>query len=213
MFTLEKSQFQGLLFNLYVSMIRVKILARMTVYRATLPAYDNHSIDTCFFLVLKARHAAQSVFYFHKTTLHWLGEKIAAIVNWTNTKSLKGLPRWGHFSHCLFQFLGSLQTFLGLRRGVYGVHHSVGLLWSLCICFFICVCFYKGNMPRAKVEHFVSVHNYNLNNETNFFKRFTVQMTSTQLNALLTELENWVKIPETIPKAVSVIGKNINPEN
>ena len=68
MFTLEKSQFQGLLFDLYDSMIRVKILARMTLYRARSPAYDNHSTDTCFFLVLKARHAAQSVFYFHKVT-------------------------------------------------------------------------------------------------------------------------------------------------
>ena len=63
------------------------------------------------------------------------------------------------------------------------------------------------------MEHFVSIHNYNLNNETYFFKRFTVQITSTQLNALLTELENSVKIPETIPKAVSVTGKHINPEN
>lgn len=68
-------------------------------------------------------------------------------------------------------------------------------------------------MPRTKVEHFVSVLNYNLNNETDFFKRFTLQMTSTQLDALLTELENSVEIPESIPKAVSVIGKNISPEN
>ena len=66
----------------------------------------------------------------------------------------------------------------------------------------------NGNMPRTKVEHFVSVLNYNLNNETYFFKRFTVQMTSTQLNALLTELENSVEIPETIPKAAIAIGKN-----
>ena len=63
------------------------------------------------------------------------------------------------------------------------------------------------------MEHFVSVLNYNLNNETDFFKRFTLQMTSTQLDALLTELENSVEIPEAIPKAVSVIGKNISPEN
>lgn len=89
------------------------------------------------------------------------------------------------------------------------------MLWS-----FICVFlvqrefFYpKGNMPRTKVEHFVAVLNYNLNNEADFFKRFTVQMTSTQLDALLTELENAVEIPDTIPKAVSVIGKNTSPEN
>ena len=63
-------------------------------------------------------------------------------------------------------------------------------------------------MPRTKVEHFVSVLNYNLNNETYFFKRFTVQMTSTQLNALMTELEKSVEIPETIPKAAIAIGKN-----
>ena len=70
----------------------------------------------------------------------------------------------------------------------------------------LCVCFYNGNMPTTKVEHFVSVLNYNLNNETDFFKRFTVQMTGTQLNAFLKELENSVGIPETIPKAVSVTG-------
>ena len=63
------------------------------------------------------------------------------------------------------------------------------------------------------MKHFASVLNYNLNNETHFFKRFTVQMTSTQLNALLTELKNSVEIPETIPKAVIAIGKNINPGN
>ena len=63
------------------------------------------------------------------------------------------------------------------------------------------------------MEHFVCVLNYNLNNETDFFKRFTEQMTGTQLNAFLKELENSVGIPETIPKAVSVTGKNINPEN
>ena len=50
-------------------------------------------------------------------------------------------------------------------------------------------------------------------NETDFFKRFTVQMTSTQLDALLTELENAVEIPDTIRKAVSVIGKNTSPQN
>lgn len=66
-------------------------------------------------------------------------------------------------------------------------------------------------MARTKVEHFVSI--LNLHNETNFFKRFTVQMTSTQLDALLAELENSVQIPETIPRAVSLVGKNTTPEN
>jgi len=49
-----------------------------------------------------------------------------------------------------------------------------------------------------------------LNNDCDFFKRFTEQMTSTQLDALLTEQKNSVEIPETIPKAVPVIDeKNI----
>ena len=73
------------------------------------------------------------------------------------------------------------------------MHRSVGpvdvviMLWSfICVFVFQREFFYpKGNMPRIKVEHFVSVLNYNLNNETDFFKRFTVQMTSTQLDALL----------------------------
>ena len=84
------------------------------------------------------------------------------------------------------------------------------MLWSF-VCVFLVrreFLYPKGNMARTKVEHFVSVLNYNLNNETDFFKRFPVQMTSTQLDALLTELENAVEIPDTIPKAVSVIGKN-----
>ena len=89
------------------------------------------------------------------------------------------------------------------------------MLWALIFVFVVQREFFypKGNMPRTKVEHFVSVLNYNLNNETDFFKRFTVQMTSTQLDALLTELENAVEIPVIIPKAVSVIGKNTSPEN
>ena len=40
-----------------------------------------------------------------------------------------------------------------------------------------------------------------------------MQMTGTQLNAFLKELENSLGIPETIPEAFSVTGKNINPEN
>ena len=40
-----------------------------------------------------------------------------------------------------------------------------------------------------------------------------MQMTSNQLHALLTELENSVEIRDTIPKAVSVIGKNVSPRN
>ena len=89
------------------------------------------------------------------------------------------------------------------------------MLWSFVCVFLVQREFFypKGNMPRTKVENFVSVLNYNLNNETDFFKRFTVQLTSTQLDALLTELENAVEIPDTIPKAVSVIGKNTSPEN
>ena len=61
---------------------------------------------------------------------------------------------------------------------------------------YLCVCFYKGKWPRPKVEHFVSVHNYNLNKEPYFFKRFTVQMTSTQLNAHLTELSKKVPVKQ-----------------
>lgn len=38
-------------------------------------------------------------------------------------------------------------------------------------------------------------------------------MTSTQLDTLLTELENAVEIPDIIPRAVSIVGNNINAAN
>lgn len=53
-------------------------------------------------------------------------------------------------------------------------------------------------MPRTKVD---------------FFKRFSVQMTAIQLDTLLTELETAVEIPDLIPRAVSIVGKNINTAN
>ena len=46
------------------------------------------------------------------------------------------------------------------------------------------------------MERFVSVLNHNLNNKTDFFKRFTVHMSSTQIDALLPKLENAVEIPD-----------------
>ena len=66
-------------------------------------------------------------------------------------------------------------------------------------------------MPRTKVDHFVSFLNFD--NECDFFKRFSVQMTAIQLDTLLTELETAVEIPDLVPRAVSVVGKNINTAN
>ena len=66
-------------------------------------------------------------------------------------------------------------------------------------------------MPRTKVDHFVSFLNFD--NECDFFKRFSVQMTTIQLDTLLTELETAVEIPDLVPRAVSIVGKNINTAN
>ena len=67
-------------------------------------------------------------------------------------------------------------------------------------------------MARAKVETFVSLLNVN-RAEVDFFKRFTLQLTGTQLDTLLAEMENGVEIPENIPKAASIVGKNVNQHN
>ena len=91
------------------------------------------------------------------------------------------------------------------ERGIR-VHRSVGLLYVVVMLrSFICVFavqrefFYpKCNMPRTKVEHFVSLLKCNLNNASDFFKRFTVQMTSTQLDAFLPKLENAVEITDKL---------------
>lgn len=60
-------------------------------------------------------------------------------------------------------------------------------------------------MP-TKLEAFVGFMNNG--SESQFFKRFTLHMTLSQLNALLTELESTVTFPDQIPKAVAVVGRN-----
>ena len=60
-------------------------------------------------------------------------------------------------------------------------------------------------MPRTKVDHFVSFLNFD--NECNFFKRSSVQMTAIQLDTLLTELETAVEIPDLVPRAVSIVRR------
>lgn len=66
-------------------------------------------------------------------------------------------------------------------------------------------------MPRTKGDHFVSF--LNSDNKCNFFKRFSVQMIAIQLDTLLTALETAVEIPDLVPRAVSIVGKNINTAN
>ncbi|KAJ7387591.1 hypothetical protein OS493_000925 [Desmophyllum pertusum] len=56
----------------------------------------------------------------------------------------------------------------------------------------------KGNMARTKVENFLAI--LNLGKEDGFFNRFSIQMTSVQLDALLMEMESAVHIPDTIPR-------------
>ncbi|KAJ7373381.1 hypothetical protein OS493_012973 [Desmophyllum pertusum] len=68
--------------------------------------------------------------------------------------------------------------------------------------------FYPKGLPRKKVENFVSI--VNLGMEDNFFRCFSIQLTSNQLDALLAEMEAGIDIPDNILKAVSVVGKNIN---
>lgn len=46
--------------------------------------------------------------------------------------------------------------------------------------------------------------------EDNFFRCFSIQLTSNQLDALLAEMEAGIDIPDNILKVVSVVGKNIN---
>ena len=47
-------------------------------------------------------------------------------------------------------------------------------------------------MPRTKVDHFISL--LNIDKECDFFKRFSLQMTSIQLDTLLMALETAVEI-------------------
>ena len=73
--------------------------------------------------------------------------------------------------------------------------------------FFLREFFYpKGNIARTKVENFLAI--LNLGKEDGFFKRFSIQLTSVQLDALLMVMESAVNIPSTIPKAVSVVSRN-----
>lgn len=66
-------------------------------------------------------------------------------------------------------------------------------------------------MAKTKVESFVAF--LNVANQYDFFKRFSVRLTSSQLDAILEELENAVEITDTIPRAVSTVGRNIQSDN
>lgn len=66
-------------------------------------------------------------------------------------------------------------------------------------------------MAKTKVESFVAF--LNVANQYDFFKRFSVRLTSSQLDAILEELENAVEITDTIPRAVSIVGRNIQSDN
>ena len=66
-------------------------------------------------------------------------------------------------------------------------------------------------MAKTKVESFVAF--LNVANQYDFFKRFSVRLASSQLDAILEELENAVEITDTIPRAVSIVGRNIQSDN
>lgn len=63
-------------------------------------------------------------------------------------------------------------------------------------------------MAKTKVERFVAVLNSTAND--NYFRTYSVHLSYTQLEALLAELEASVPIPDDIPKAVYIVGKNSN---
>lgn len=63
-------------------------------------------------------------------------------------------------------------------------------------------------MPKTKVEDFVEV--LNIGKGGDFFRRFSIQMSSNQLDALLSEMESEIQFPEKILKAVAVVGKNVD---
>ena len=71
--------------------------------------------------------------------------------------------------------------------------------------------FYPKGLAKTKVENFATI--MNIGSGDNFFRRFSIQMTSNQLDALLAEMETAIDIPDNIPKAVSVVGKNISPRH
>lgn len=61
-------------------------------------------------------------------------------------------------------------------------------------------------MAKTKVERFIRVLNSTENDH--FFRTYSVQLSNTQLEALLAELETSVPITDDIPKAVYIVGKN-----
>lgn len=63
-------------------------------------------------------------------------------------------------------------------------------------------------MAKTKVERFVAV--LNSTEADQFFRTYSVQLSNAQLEALLAELETSVPIPDDIPRAVYIVGKNSN---
>ena len=98
----------------------------------------------------------------------------------------------------------------GVPRLETGAQHKTILT---CLYFFFKRKFFypKGSMAKTKVESFVAF--LNVANQYDFFKRFSVRLTSSQLDAILEELENAVEITDTIPRAVSIVGRNIQSDN
>jgi len=77
---------------------------------------------------------------------------------------------------------------------------------------FVCFLFSKGNSSiQNEICHF-GLFLY-VDNECHFFNLSSLQVTSTQLDTFLTELENPVEIPDTILRAVSIVGNNISAAN
>jgi hypothetical protein len=64
-------------------------------------------------------------------------------------------------------------------------------------------------MAKTRVDDFLDI--LNKGRCGSFSKRLSVQMTCNQLDTLLSKLESEVDIPETVPRAIAVIGKQTNP--
>ena len=73
--------------------------------------------------------------------------------------------------------------------------------------------FFYPKAGRVKVENFLTI--INAGGEDNFFRSYSAQFNTNQLEALLAELEGSVEIPDVgdIPRAVYVVGKNSNPQS
>lgn len=97
-----------------------------------------------------------------------------------------------------------LKTQLGL------FYHTDKSFYKCIFCFSFRRFFYPHQlMAKTKVDDFVTI--LNKGQDGVFEKRLSLTMTSNQLDSLLTEMESRLEIPQVVPRAVMVVGKNSHP--